>query len=236
MQGVEDAAGSTVGLAFVAMPKVFANMGLGVGEASSLSVAVFGGLWFGLLFVAGITSSLALSQPAMAWMQDAMGLTRRKAAMVIGALILVCAQPVILLPGVLGEFNYWAGTFGLVLFSSIEVILLMWVFGSKRAWAEIHKGAEIRIPRIFKLIMTWVTPLLLLFMLGWWGVEQAWPILTLELDSDGKPFDPVVRDAQHGNIMLARSLMLGIVALFAILVTVAARRGHFRRLEEETGS
>jgi len=236
MEGVTAHAGSNLGLAFVAMPQVFANMGLTGGEGGAASVAVFGGLWFGLLFVAGITSSLALSQPAMAWMQDAMGLTRRKAALVIGALIIICVQPVILLPGVLGEFNYWAGTFGLVLFSSVEVILLMWVFGSKRAWGEIHKGAEIRIPTIFRLIMTWVTPLVLLGMLGWWGYEQAWPILTLEVDSGGKAWAPGILEAQRGNILLARGLMIGIFVLFALLVAVAARRGHFRRLEEDRDS
>jgi len=236
MQGVTDAASSNLGLAFVAMPKVFANMGLGGGEGGALSVAVFGGLWFGLLFVAGITSSLALSQPAMAWLQDAMGLTRRKAAVVIGVLIFVCVQPVILLPGVLGEFDYWAGTFGLVLFSTLEVILFMWVFGSKRAWAEIHKGSDIRIAGIFRLIMTWVTPLALLGMLGWWGYEQAWPILTLETDSGGNPWGPGILEAQRGNIWLARGLMLGIFALFVVLVAVAARRGYFRRLEEDRDS
>jgi SNF family Na+-dependent transporter len=233
-QGVEDAASSSLGLAFIAMPQVFENMGFGSGaEAGGLAVAVFGGLWFGLLFLAGITSSLALSQPAMAWLQDAMGLTRRKAALVIGGLIILCVQPVILLPGVLGEFDYWAGTFGLVLFSTLEVILLMWVFGSKRAWAEIHKGADIRIPAVFRLIMTWITPLALLGMLGWWGFTQAWPILTLEVDSGGGAWGPGVLESQRGNIMLARWLMIGIVLLFVVLVAVAARRGHFRRLEED---
>ncbi|MHC5209679.1 MAG: sodium-dependent transporter [Planctomycetota bacterium] len=233
MEGVTEFSSSNMGLAFVAMPKIFANAALPGVEAGPTSLAILGTLWFGLLFLAGITSSLALSQPAMAFMQDTMGLTRRKAAAVVGALILVFVQPVILLPGVLDEMDYWAGTFGLVLFSALEAILLMWVFGSDKAWAEIHKGADIRIPRLFKFIMTFVTPLVLLFMLGWWGWEQALPILRMEKSPSGTAYTPDMLESLQGNVWLARGLMLALALFFIILVAVASRRGHFRRLEED---
>jgi hypothetical protein len=168
----------------------------------------------------------------MAFLQDAMGLTRRKAALVVGGLILLVVQPVILLPGVLDEFDYWAGTFGLVLFSALEAILFMWVFGSEEAWGEIHKGADIRVPRVFKLIMTFVTPLVLLVMLGWWGVQQALPILLMEQTPGGKPYTPDALESLRGNVWLARGLMVGLALFFMVLVGVAARRGHFRRLED----
>jgi SNF family Na+-dependent transporter len=232
MEGVTQYSESNMGLAFVAMPKIFSSVGLPGVEAGPGSLAILGTIWFGLLFVAGITSSLALSQPAMAFLQDAMGLTRRKAAAVVGLLILLFVQPVILLPGVLDEFDYWAGTFGLVLFSALEAILFMWVFGSGKAWDEIHKGADIRVPRVFKFIMTYVTPLVLLAMLGWWGWTRALPILALELTPSGKPYTPDTLESLRGNVWLARGLMLAIAVFFMILVGVASRRGHFRRLEE----
>src|SRR5690606_33215381 len=101
----------------------------------------------------------------------------RRAALVVGLIILLCVQPVILLPGVLDEIDYWAGTFGLVLFSTFEVVLFVWVFGSQRAWSEIHHGSDIRIPRLFKHLMTWVTPVFLIVMLSYWGWNEAGPRL-----------------------------------------------------------
>jgi SNF family Na+-dependent transporter len=217
-----------MGLAFITMPEVFAHMPLGASEGGPASVAVYGTLWFGLLFVAGITSSLALSQPTMAFLQGAMGLTRKKAAMLVGLIILICVQPVILLPGVLDEIDYWAGTFGLVVFSTIEVILFMWVFGPKKAWGEIHKGSDIQIPKIFKIIMTFVTPAFLLWMLYKWGTDAALPILSFRIDPGGNAYT----DATRMSAYVARALMLSLLIFFVILVRVAAARGHFKRVEQ----
>ena len=227
MSGVMEASSGNMGLAFVVMPEVFAQVPLFGGSGGATSVAVFGTIWFGLLFVAGITSSLALSQPAMAFLEGAMGLTRRKAAVVVGVILLIAVQPVILVNGVLDEIDYWAGTFGLVIFSTIEVVLFMWVFGPNNAWNEIHRGAEIRIPRFFKFIMTYVTPAFLLFMLYRWGSDAALPILNFENDPNGKPYTEATTTAAW----IGRIEMLALFAFFAILVGVAARRGHYKDVE-----
>ncbi len=226
-QGVWEASSGNMGLAFITMPQIFAQTTVFGMEPGPASVQMLGTLWFGLLFVAGITSSLALSQPTMAFFEDTLGFTRRKAAVIVGLIILLCVQPVILLNGVLDEIDYWAGTFGLVLFSTVEVVLFMWVFGSDRAWAEIHHGSELRVPRIFKFIMTWVTPLVLIGMLCWWGSTTALPILMFEEDPNGAVYSELSRS----NAQLARGLMLALFAFFALLVFVASRRGRFRSLE-----
>lgn len=224
MTGVTEASSGNMGLAFITMPSVFDQIPL-FGGASG--VAVLGTLWFGLLFVAGITSSLALSQPTMAFFQDTMGLTRRKAAMVVGGIILVFVQPVILMEGVLYEIDYWAGTFGLVMFSTIEVILFMWIFGSDNAWKEIHHGSDIRIPRLFKFLMTWVTPLLLLTMLFMWGRDVALEVLQFRENPGGNPYT----EGGKTGAYVGRSLMIALFAFFAILVGVAAKRGRFKNVE-----
>lgn len=226
-QGVWDASSGNMGLAFITMPQIFAQTPIFGIEPGPGSVQLLGTLWFGLLFVAGITSSLALSQPTMAFFEDTMGLTRKKAAMVVGGIILLCVQPVILLSGVLDEIDYWAGTFGLVLFSTIEVILFMWVFGADRAWREMHFGADIAIPRIFRAIMTYITPLVLVGMLCWWGATQALPILAFEKDPSGNAYSELTRS----NAGLARWLMVGMFVFFASLVFVASKRGRFQSLE-----
>ena len=68
--------------------------------------------------------------------------------------------------GFLDELDFWAGTFGLVVFAAIEIVLFSWVFGLKKGWQEMHKGADLKVPRIFKFILTYVTPIYLLVLLG----------------------------------------------------------------------
>jgi len=230
-EGVWAASSGNMGLAFITMPQVFAQTPIFGMQPGPDSVQLLGTLWFGLLFVAGITSSLALSQPAMAFMQDMMGLTRKKAAIAVGAIIIIFVQPVILLGGVLDEIDYWAGTFGLVLFSTVEVVLFMWIFGADKAWKEIHFGSDIRIPRFFKFLMTFVTPLLLIGMLGWWGATQAWPILMMEATPGGKTGADITQ-TMRDNMGLARTLMLVLLGFFLLLIAVAANRGKFKVLDE----
>jgi hypothetical protein len=40
--------------------------------------------------------------------------------------------------------------------------LFSWIFGIKKGWAELTHGADIRIPIIYKYIIKWVTPFMLL--------------------------------------------------------------------------
>jgi neurotransmitter:Na+ symporter, NSS family len=167
------AQGGTFDLGFVAMPVIFLKMPFG---------EVFGMLWFSLLFFAGITSSVALCSPAMAFLQDQIGLTRRKAAGVIGVALLFCGLPVVffLKNGFLDEMDFWAGTFGLVVFALVEVVLFSWIFGMKEAWREMTSGAEIRIPGIFKFIIKYISPLYLIGLLLFWGFQDGIPILLMK--------------------------------------------------------
>jgi hypothetical protein len=84
----------------------------------------------------------------------------------LGAIVLILGLPTVLFftHGVFDEYDYWAGTVSLVVFALGEVILFAWVFGVKRGMNEINSGGDIRVPFIYKYIIKWVTPLLLLFV------------------------------------------------------------------------
>jgi SNF family Na+-dependent transporter len=163
-------------LGFVAMPLVFNQLPGGPIIATAAGV-----MWFGLLFVAGITSSVAMATPAMAFMQEHFGWTRSRAAWSLAALaiLLGLAHIVWYTGGFLDEWDYWAGTFGLVVLALVETVIFVWIYGPENAWREIHQGAAIRIPRFFKFVLTYITPMFLIVMMGWWTVTEAIPVLLM---------------------------------------------------------
>lgn len=173
------AQGGAFNLGFVAMPAIFGSTNLPLGE-------IFGFLWFLLLFFAGITSSVAMGQPIVAFLEDEFGMDRRKAVLTLAAVVLISVQFVVffLKYGFLDEMDYWAGTFGLVVFALMETILFMWVFGADKAWKEMNDGGDIKIPRIFYFIMKYITPIILAGIMLWWFVQNALPTLLLK---DVKP-------------------------------------------------
>ncbi len=194
-------------LGFVAMPIIFQKIPLG---------GFFGFLWFLLLFFAGITSSVALAQPLIAFLKDEFKISHGKATAAIAVTVLVAVQLVVffLAHGFLDEMDYWAGTFGLVLLATFEVIMFAWIFGMKKGWEEITRGAEIKVPRIFYYIIKYVTPLYLLFILINWLVRDAIPIFMLKGISEA--------DAPYR--WGARALLLVLLLTLMFLVRAAWKR------------
>lgn len=146
------------GMAFQTMPFLFAQWGEFLGPLAGL-------FWFGLLFFAGITSSLAMGTPWIGFMRDEFNWNERKGALSFGLLCLFMGLPTVFFfqQGVFDDYDYWAGTVSLVIFAFLETVLFAWIFGIKRGWAEINLGADIKVPVFFKYVIAYVTPVLL----GW---------------------------------------------------------------------
>jgi SNF family Na+-dependent transporter len=181
------AEGGTFDLGFLAMPMVLQQMPGG---------HVFGFLWFGLLFLAGVTSSISLAQPAVAFLEDEFNLTRNKAIAIFAAVTFGLCQIVIFWNshGSIDEFDFWAGNFFLLLFGLIEVILFAWVFGMGRAWTELHVGSDITIPRIYRFVIKYVTPLGLIAILGGWLYTEGWNTLIMtQVKSPDRPYILTIR-------------------------------------------
>jgi SNF family Na+-dependent transporter len=231
------ATGSGFDLAFLTLPTLFHQWG----AFGPIACA----MWFGLLFFAGITSSLAMGQPVVAFLQDEFRVRRSRAAMAFGTATMVLGlMCVILYPGgTFAEFDFWTGTFSLIIFALAEVIIFGWIFGIDRGWAEIQRGADLRLPDFFKYVIKYVTPAFIGVVLlgalikpsGSWGDAMG------SLISVGRwPLDPgsVIGKVLHvgaseswfdaqGNITkvavedLTRVVLITVFVLIAMLVRKA---------------
>lgn len=145
-------------MAFQTMPYLFNQWG-------PILAALAGLFWFGLLFFAGITSSLAFGTPWLGFMEDEFDWGRKGSAWSFGSIVLVLGLPTVFFfnQGVFSEYDYWAGTVTLVVFALCESMLFSYV-AFREGWGELKRGADISIPDIFKPVMHFVTPVLLLFV------------------------------------------------------------------------
>ena len=208
---VSIAKGGSFDLGFIAMPLVFNQL-----PGGAIMTALAGIMWFGLLFFAGITSSVSMITPVKAFLEENLGWSVKRT---LGVLFVIAAGLGLLhviynARGFLGEWDYWAGTFGLVILALVETIIFVWIFGPNNAWQELHEGASIRIPRVFKLILTYVTPVFLLVMMVWWTIIEAIPTLLME----GIPED------QRGVRTASRLVMVGILIAQVLLIRYAWNR------------
>ncbi|MBU0605602.1 MAG: sodium:calcium symporter, partial [Candidatus Omnitrophica bacterium] len=205
------ARGGAFNLGFVTMPLIFQKIAF---------AGLFGGAWFLLLFLSGITSSISLAQPAIAFLEDEFNITRARAASIFGAVTFILCQPAIFLlgKGVVNELDFWGGTFCLVLFATVEIVLFAWVFGMEKAWQEIHHGADMRIPKAYKFIIKYITPLFLFAILGFWFYQDGIPtILMKNVAPSDRPF-----------ILGTRIFLVTIFVGLAVMVKMAWSRKRRR--------
>ncbi len=193
-------------LGFVAMPIIFEQMPAG---------RLFGTLWFGLLFIAGVTSSVALCQPLVAFLQESYEISRRKAALVCGGAMIALGLPIVLWlkAGYLDQYDFWVGTVGLVVFSLVEVILFAWMFGGGNMWSEIQRDADLRVPRVFYYIIRYVVPLMLAGLLVGWCYQNFYDVVLLrEVPRENVPY-----------VWLSRATILAVILATVILVAAGRR-------------
>ena len=162
--GVAAAAGaSTFGLGFNVLPEVFAAMPGG---------RIFGTLFFGLLFLASVTSSISILQPTMAFLEEFWRLTRTQSVVMAGLIIVVGAFAVSWYTGeemmALSTLDFWMGTMCLYLISALYLVLFRAVWGTRNGIRELGRGSRIPLPGGLGFVINWITPAILLIIFGSW--------------------------------------------------------------------
>ena len=153
-------AGSSIGLGFLAVPIVFQYLPFG---------AFFGFLWFGLLFLAALASSVSMLQPAIAFFEEGFGSTRRQSIAVVASISALGSLLVVYYSRntvALDVMDFWVGSAMLIILALFEVILFGWVLGAERGLAETNRGSDVQVPAIAVPIIRYVCPAYVMIILA----------------------------------------------------------------------
>jgi NSS family neurotransmitter:Na+ symporter len=204
--------GGTFSTGFFALPVVFARMPMG---------NFFGGIWFFMLFLAAITSSLSMLQPAKAFFQEALGLSNKGATTLVAGLCLAGNLFVLYFSKdlvALDTLDFWVGTFMIFVVAGTQIICFGWVFGVDKGLAEAHKGAQMRIPRIFRFIIKYVAPAYLLVIFVGFCVSKVPDYARAVLGDAESGIEP------NHNALYAWGVILASIVLLLVTTAIGARR------------
>jgi hypothetical protein len=84
----------------------------------------------------------------------------------------------------------------------------------EKAWEEIHHGADIVIPRFYKFIIRYITPLFLFTILGFWVLQKGRAVVLME----------GVAEADRPFILLVRVTLFALVLALGISIKLSWRR------------
>jgi SNF family Na+-dependent transporter len=208
----------TFDLGFKVLPLVFSKMPM---------PALFGGVFFTLLFLAAVTSSLSMLQPGIAFLEEGLGLNRKQSVALLGLVTsLGCLFVVYFSKDLkaLDTIDFWVGTFLIFVMATIIIITFGWVLGVDKGFAEAHKGAALHIPGFFKFVIRYLSPLYLLSIFVLWFLFDVlgWNYDTGDFTPTAKVTDLV---GENSNTVAQFSLLLvGVVITFFIILTAASAR------------
>ena len=152
---------STFALGFFTVPAIMYFMPGG---------SFFGGMWFGLLFLAAVTSSISMLQPAIAFLEDGFGMKRRASVVVLGLLTTFGASLVMYFSvnaTSLDFTDFWC-EFMMILAALGQVLIFGWVIGARRGIKEANRGADLHIPGFVAVVIRYITPAFLVTVLTMW--------------------------------------------------------------------
>ncbi|MCY3001566.1 MAG: sodium-dependent transporter [Planctomycetota bacterium] len=175
LAATQENTGGTFSTGFFALPVVFARMPAG---------NIFGAIWFFMLFLAAITSSLSMLQPTKAFVEEALGVSRAVGTTIVAAVALLGNVFVLWFSKglvALDTIDFWVGTVMIFVVAGAQIICFAWVTGLEKGLKEAHEGAQIRIPGFIAFMMKWVSPAYLLVIFGmfcWSNMPGYWANLT----------------------------------------------------------
>ncbi len=159
--------GSSITLGFFALPAVFEQMPGG---------RWFGFLFFFLLFLAAITSSISMLQPSLALFHEALGWGRRRAIALLGVVSgsgLACVLWGASGTAAIDTIELWAVTLMMPVFALGTILLFTVLWGLRRGLGELRRDAGMRLPPGLGVVMAVVAPLVLLVIIGSAVWQQA---------------------------------------------------------------
>jgi SNF family Na+-dependent transporter len=175
--------------------------------------SLFGFLWFFMLFLAAITSSLSMLQPAIAFLEEGLNVGRRVSVTILGLITALGSLFVIYYSKdrvALDTMDDWVGTALMVLLATVEVLLFSWVFGVDKGMAFANEGAQMRLPRFFRLVISYVAPLYLLIVLGTW----CYRVLP----------DKLSQLAENRVALMTLCIIGSVLIFFLLLTNIAGKR------------
>ncbi|MDR2172576.1 MAG: sodium-dependent transporter [Planctomycetaceae bacterium] len=158
--------GSSFAIGFQVLPEVFHQMPMG---------RMFGFLFFFLLFLAAVTSSISTLQPEITFLEEGLDIGRKSSLMIVGVITTFGAFFTAYFTRqltALDTMDFWVCNVFVFVMAGVQIIIAGWIFGINATMDELHRGSQIRIPYLFRFIIKYISPLYLLIVFVAWLYQR----------------------------------------------------------------
>ena len=158
-----------------------------------------------------------MMQVGLSFIEEFMGLKRKMAVVVQGFFTATGTLIVAWYSGnllAMDTYDFFLGTLCFFVSAMVMMILFSWKLGVDRGLMDLEDGSVIRIPRLYRFIMKFVTPTLLLAIFLTWLAQNIWVKQAAPIEALGR--------GEHGAVIPMG--FLAAYTLFLLFITMASGR------------
>ncbi len=197
-------------LGFKVLPLVFNTMPLG---------EFFGFLFFALLFIAAVTSSISMIYPSVAFLEEATRVPRKVSIPMLGMVSLFISLFVVYFSKglkAMDTMDFWSGQVMVYIMAMIQTFLLAWVFGAEKGRRLANDGSLIKLPRAYSFAIKYVSPLVLAVVFVSWFAKD---VLGLVGDGTLSPYiSDIAGDAPDKVAIASVTIIAGVYFFYALML------------------
>jgi SNF family Na+-dependent transporter len=209
---------SLFSLGFKALPLVFSSMPGGL---------FFGFIFFFLLALACTSGCIAALQPAIAFFEEALNIQRKPAVTILGLIAGLGSFFVLYFSHqikALDTLDFWVGTFLIFIMGFVYSILFGWFLGTEKGFQEANQGASFCIPNVFKGIIRYVCPSILITIFILWILLDVLCIGTGPIDHH---ITDLIGNRKEGTPPNSVALLsIGFIIVLGAFFCLIAKRSH----------
>lgn len=208
----------TFGMGFIALPAVFTMMPAG---------DFFGALWFFVLFLAAVTSSVTMLQPGILFLEEGFGMSKRKASTILFLFTFAACLPIMYFNQdftALDLTDFYVGTLLIYILATIQMLIFVWKIGVDEGIKEGNEGSHIKVPTIYRYIMKYITPYFLIFIFLAFMIQNL-PDYINKMDADYMANQATIEGTSISSAIVKADIskyvlisILGIIGFVYILV------------------
>lgn len=195
---------SSIAFGMVSMPAIFNNVPGG---------SFWSFLWFMLLFIAALTSSLSIVQPSASFFCNKYNINK-----VWGSIISFVVCVIIIIPSVycsvgVDEFDFWSNSF-LVPIGAFCLIVIAYALGKNKIWEAYEINSSKPLNGFMKLCISYITPIFLLVVMTLYIKNYGLEII----QCSNYPAEKLPQ------VMLCRILMVVVILIYSICLSIPNKK------------
>lgn len=210
----------TFGMGFIALPAVFLQMSFG---------SFFGGLWYLVLFLAALTSSITMLQPGVLFLEEGFRIGRKKSSSLLFFFTFTLCLPIIYFNKdftALDIADFYIGTIMIYILASIQIFIFCFKIGVDRGADHANEGSIIPFPKIIRFVLKYITPwFLLIVFLAFCYLNVPEYVLKMDPDYMGSIAEQKgddIGDARN-KAYVARYVLISLVLIFLFLFFLVSK-------------